>query len=129
VGVPDEVFDITLPIGATVNMDGTALYQALSALFISQLFGINLTSTQLGMVVMATLIGSVATAAIPGGGTIMLAYVLSVIGLPLEGVGIMMVIDPLADTIRTAVNVSGDNACTILITKLIGYRLNPKTGS
>ena len=59
----------------------------------------------------------------------MLAYVLSVIGLPLEGVGIMMVIDPLADTIRTAVNVSGDNACTILITKLIGYRLNPKTGS
>jgi Na+/H+-dicarboxylate symporter len=128
-GVPDEVFNITLPIGATVNMDGTALYQVLSALFIAQLFGINLTSTQLGMVVMAALIGSVATAAIPGGGTIMLAYVLSVIGLPLEGVGIMMVIDPLADAIRTAVNTSGDNACTILITKLIGYKLNPKTSS
>ncbi|MEM1699703.1 MAG: dicarboxylate/amino acid:cation symporter [Sulfolobales archaeon] len=122
-GVPDEVFQITLPIGATVNMDGTALYQALSAIFVAQLFGIALTPVHIGLAVTSVIIGSVATAAIPGGGTIMLAFVLGTLGLPLEGVGIMMVIDPIADALRTAINVSGDNACTILITKLVGLKL------
>jgi Na+/H+-dicarboxylate symporter len=122
-GVPEEVFNITLPVGATVNMDGTALYQALSSLFIAQLFGISLTPAQLGLAMTAAVIGSVATAAIPGGGTIMLAYVLGVVGLPLEGVGIMMVIDPIADAIRTAINASGDNACSVLITRLAGFKL------
>ncbi len=121
-GIPDEVFGVTLPIGATVNMDGTALYQALSAMFVAQLFGIPLQPYQYGLIIMAATIGSVATAAIPGGGTIMLAYVLSVVGLPLEGIGIMLVIDPIADAIRTAINVSGDNACTVLITRLIGLK-------
>ncbi|MEM1633657.1 MAG: cation:dicarboxylase symporter family transporter [Sulfolobales archaeon] len=104
-------------------MDGTALYQALSAVFIAQLFGIPLTPLHISLIVAAAIIGSVATAAIPGGGTIMLAFVLGVIGLPLEGVGIMLVIDPIADAIRTAINVSGDNACTILITRLVGLKL------
>lgn len=122
-GVPEEVFGVTLPIGATVNMDGTALYQAMSALFIAQLFNIPLTPYHYGLLILAALVGSVATAAIPGGGTIMLAYVFAVMGLPLEGIGIMLVIDPLADAIRTAVNLSGDNACTVLITKLLGYKL------
>lgn len=121
-GVPDEVYGITLPIGATVNMDGTALYQALSAMFVAQLFNITLTPAQIGLIIIAAMIGSVATAAIPGGGTIMLAYVLGVVGLPLEGVGIMLVIDPIADAIRTAINASGDNACTTLITRLIGLK-------
>ncbi|MEM0199289.1 MAG: cation:dicarboxylase symporter family transporter, partial [Desulfurococcaceae archaeon] len=123
-GVRDEVFQVTLPIGATVNMDGTALYQAISAVFIAQLFGISLAPSQYGLIVLSALVGSIATAAIPGGGTVMLAYVLSVVGLPLEGVGIMMVIDPPADAIRTAINVSGDNACTVLIQRIIG--LKPK---
>ncbi|MEM1879659.1 MAG: dicarboxylate/amino acid:cation symporter [Desulfurococcaceae archaeon] len=123
-GVRDEVFQVTLPIGATVNMDGTALYQAISAVFIAQLFGISLAPYQYGLIVLSALVGSIATAAIPGGGTVMLAYVLSVVGLPLEGVGIMMVIDPPADAIRTAINVSGDNACTVLIQRIIG--LKPK---
>jgi Na+/H+-dicarboxylate symporter len=125
-GVPEYVFNITLPIGATVNMDGTALYQALSAMFIAQLFNIPLQPYQLGLIIMAAVIGSVATAAIPGGGTVMLAYVLATVGLPLEGVAIMMVIDPLADAIRTAINASGDNACTVLITRIIGEKLNPQ---
>jgi Na+/H+-dicarboxylate symporter len=103
-------------------MDGTALYQALSAMFVAQLFNITLTPAQIGLIIIAAMIGSVATAAIPGGGTIMLAYVLGVVGLPLEGVGIMLVIDPIADAIRTAINVSGDNACTTLITRLIGLK-------
>lgn len=119
IGVSDEVYGITLPIGATINMDGTALYQALSAMFIAQLFGITLTPYQLGILIFAALVGSIATAAIPGGGTVMLAYVLYVLGLPLEGIGIMLVIDPIADAIRTAINVSGDNACTVLIDKRI----------
>jgi len=126
-GVPDEVFQITLPIGATVNMDGTALYQALSALFIAQLFGISLTPAQVGLAVVAAVIGSVATAAIPGGGTIMLAFVLGTLGLPLEGVGIMMVIDPITDAIRTAVNASGDTACSVLITKFVGLKLRQES--
>lgn len=121
-GVPDEVFGVTLPIGATANMDGTALYQALSAVFVAQLFGLPLQPYQYGLIIMAAIIGSVATAAVPGGGTIMLAYVLSVVGLPLEGIGIMLVVDPIADAIRTAINVSGDNACTVLITRLIGLK-------
>ncbi|MEM3346229.1 MAG: cation:dicarboxylase symporter family transporter, partial [Desulfurococcaceae archaeon] len=83
-----------------------------------------LAPSQYGLIVLSVLVGSIATAAIPGGGTVMLAYVLSVVGLPLEGVGIMMVIDPPADAIRTAINVSGDNACTVLIQRIIG--LKPK---
>jgi len=122
-GVPEEVFGVTLPIGATVNMDGTALYQVMSAIFVAQLFNIPLTPYHYGLIILAAIVGSIATAAIPGGGTIMLAYVLAVAGLPLEGVGIMLVIDPLADAIRTAINVSGDNACTVLITKFLGYKL------
>jgi Na+/H+-dicarboxylate symporter len=122
-GVPDEMFKVTLPIGATINMDGTALYQALSALFIAQLFGIALTPAQYGLVVFSALVASIATAAIPGGGLVMLAYVFSVVGLPLEGIGIMAVIDTFADAIRTAINVSGDNACTVLLTRILGYKL------
>lgn len=122
-GVPEEVLGVTLPIGATINMDGTALYQAMSAIFVAQLFNIGLAPYHYGLLILAALVGSVATAAIPGGGTIMLAYVLAVMGLPLEGVGIMLVIDPIADAIRTAINVSGDNACTVLITRFLGYGL------
>ncbi|MCX8186760.1 MAG: dicarboxylate/amino acid:cation symporter [Sulfolobales archaeon] len=123
IGISDEVYGITLPLGATVNMDGTALYQALSAMFIAQLFGITLTPFHISLLILAAVIGSVATAAIPGGGTIMLAYVLSVVGLPLEGIGIMLVVDPITDAMRTAINVSGDNASTVLISKLAGYKL------
>ncbi|WP_094179295.1 dicarboxylate/amino acid:cation symporter [Thermogladius calderae] len=125
-GVPDYIYNITLPIGATVNMDGTALYQALSAMFIAQLFGIPIQPYQVGLIIAAATIGSVATAAIPGGGTIMLAYVLAAVGLPLEGIAIMMVIDPIADSIRTAINASGDNACTVLLTRIIGEKLQPQ---
>lgn len=122
-GIREELFNVTLPVGATVNMDGTALYQALSALFIAQLFGITLEPAQLLMVIVGAVIGSIATAAIPGGGTVMLAYVLSLAGLPLEGIAIMLAIDPITDAMRTAINVSGDNACTVLLNKLLGQRL------
>ena len=121
-GVPDELFQVTLPIGATVNMDGTALYQAMSAVFVAQLFGIALTPYHYGLIIVASIIGSIATAAIPGGGTVMLAYVLAAVGLPLEGIALMLVIDPISDAMRTAINVSGDNACTVLITRIMGLK-------
>ena len=118
-GIPGDIYRLTLPVGATINMDGTALYQALSAVFIAQLFGITLGFDKLLLLVVAALIGSIATAAIPGGGLIMLAFVLASIGLPLEGIAIILAVDPILDAIRTAINVSGDNACSILLTRLI----------
>ncbi|MFN4046123.1 MAG: dicarboxylate/amino acid:cation symporter [Acidilobaceae archaeon] len=118
-GVSRDVYSLTLPIGATINMDGTALYQALSAVFIAQLFGIALGLDKLLLLVLAALIGSIATAAIPGGGLIMLAFVLATIGLPLEGIAIILAIDPILDAIRTAINVSGDNAFSVFVTKII----------
>jgi len=118
-GIPGDIYRLTLPVGATINMDGTALYQTLSAVFIAQLFGITLGFDKLLLLVVAALIGSIATAAIPGGGLIMLAFVLASIGLPLEGIAIILAVDPILDAIRTAINVSGDNACSILLTRLI----------
>ncbi len=118
-GIPGDLYRLTLPVGATINMDGTALYQALSAVFVAQLFGITLGFDKLAMVVLAALIGSIATAAIPGGGLIMLAFVLASVGLPLEGIAIILAIDPILDAIRTAINVSGDNASSVLLTKLL----------
>ncbi len=120
-GIPRDVYNMTLPIGATINMDGTALYQALSAVFIAQLFDIALGIDKLLLLVLAVLIGSIATAAIPGGGLIMLAFVLATIGLPLEGIAIILAIDPILDAIRTATNVSGDNASSVLVTRIL-YR-------
>ncbi len=119
-GIPSDVYKLTLPVGATINMDGTALYQALSAIFVAQIFGITLGLDKLVLIVIAALIGSIATAAIPGGGLIMLAFVLASVGLPLEGIGIILAVDPILDAIRTAVNVSGDNACSVLLARLTG---------
>ena len=127
-GVPGDIYRLTLPVGATVNMDGTALYQALSAVFVAQLFGLDLGLDKLVLLILAALIGSIATAAIPGGGLIMLAFVLSTVGLPLEGIAIILAIDPILDAIRTAINVSGDNACSILLTRLV-YGKPPMSSS
>lgn len=118
-GIPREVYQVSLPVGATINMDGTAMYQALSALFVAQIFGIALGPDKLILLVFAALIGSIATAAIPGGGLIMLAFVLSAVGLPLEGIGIILAIDPLLDAIRTAINVSGDNASSAFVSRIL----------
>jgi len=126
-GIPRDIYNITLPIGATVNMDGTALYQALSALFVAQLFGITLGFDKLLLLILATLIGSIATAAIPGGGLIMLAFVLSTVGLPLEGIAIILAVDPILDAIRTAINVSGDNASSALLTRILYGRFPQST--
>lgn len=107
-GVKEEVGSFVLPIGATINMDGTALYQGVAAVFIAQLYGMDLTiGDQLQIVLTATL-ASIGTAAVPGVGIVMLVIVLESVGIPLEGIAVILGVDRILDMCRTTVNVTGD---------------------
>jgi Na+/H+-dicarboxylate symporter len=107
-GVPDEIGAFCLPLGATINMDGTALYQAVAALFIAQVYGIQLDLAAQGTIILTATLASIGTAAVPGAGVVMLAMILTSVGIPLEGVGIILGVDRLLDMCRTVVNVTGD---------------------
>lgn len=114
-GARKDVSSFVLPLGATINMDGTAIYQGVCAIFIAQIFGIDLTlSNQLTIILTATL-ASIGTAGVPGSGMIMLAMVLESVGLPVEGIALVAGIDRILDMGRTAVNIVGDCSCTICI--------------
>ncbi|MDW8045177.1 MAG: dicarboxylate/amino acid:cation symporter [Nitrososphaerota archaeon] len=117
-GVPESIRNIVLPVGCTVNMDGTALYQALCALFVAQAFGISLSPALYPLIITMAMLGSVATAAIPGGGLIMLAMVLAAAGLPLEGIALIVAIDPILDALRTSINATGDTAYSTIISRI-----------
>ena len=122
-GVPDKVASFVLPLGATINMDGTALYQGVCALFIAQAFGIPLSLTaQFGILVTATL-GSIGTAGVPGAGLIMLTLVTTQAGLPIEGVAMIAGIDAVLDMIRTSLNITGDAAVATVVAKSEGAEL------
>ncbi len=113
--ISKEISSFVLPIGATVNMDGTSLYQSVAALFIAQLYGIDLTlSAQLTIVVTA-LLASVGAAAVPGAGMVMLIIVLNSVGLPNEGIAVILAVDRLLDMMRTAVNVTSDATVATII--------------
>lgn len=114
-GVSDRIASFVLPLGATVNMDGTALYQGVCALFIAQLYGIDLTAAQYATIVLTATLASIGTAGVPGAGLIMLSMVLSSVGLPLEGVALIAGIDRVLDMIRTCVNVVGDTSAAVVI--------------
>lgn len=117
-GAKREVASFVLPLGATINMDGTAIYQGVCAIFIAQVFGINLTfSQQLSIILTATL-ASIGTAGVPGAGVIMLSMVLQSVGLPLEGIALIVGIDRILDMGRTVVNITGDAACTVCISRM-----------
>lgn len=119
-GVSEKISSFTLPLGATINMDGTALYQGVCALFIAQAFGIPLSiGAQLGILLTATL-ASIGTAGVPGAGLIMLSMVVTGAGLPIEGVGLVAGIDAVLDMARTCINVTGDMACTTAVAKSEG---------
>ncbi len=119
-GVEKEVSSFVIPIGATVNMDGTSLYQAVAAVFIAQTYGMNLgLSEQLTIVVTATL-ASIGSAAVPGAGMVMLVIVLGAIGVPEEGLALIFAVDRLLDMCRTSVNVTGDAAVSMVIAKSVG---------
>jgi Na+/H+-dicarboxylate symporter len=115
VGVSQEVSGFVLPLGATINMDGTSCYQAIAAVFIANVLGYDLTLIeQLGIVLTATL-ASIGSAAVPGAGMVMLAIVLSHLGVPLEGIGLILGVDRILDMCRTVVNVTGDASVAVLI--------------
>lgn len=119
IGVPKEVASFVLPVGATINMDGTSLYQAVAAVFIAQAFGLDLSlGTQFGIIVTATL-ASIGSAAVPGAGMVMLVIVLAQAGIPEAGLALIFGIDRPLDMCRTVVNVSGDAAVSCLVAKSI----------
>lgn len=114
-GVSEKISSFVLPLGATINMDGTALYQGVCALFLAQVYGIELTAAQMFTIVLTATLGSIGTAGVPGAGFIMLTLVLQSVGLPLEGLVLIAGIDRILDMARTAVNVVGDAACSIFV--------------
>ena len=128
-GVEEEVTSFVLPIGATINMDGTSLYQAVAAVFIAQAFGMELSlGAQLGIIATATL-ASIGSAAVPGAGMVMLVIVLAQAGIPEAGLALIFAVDRPLDMCRTTVNVTGDASVSMLVAKWLGKLGKPKVKS
>ncbi|ATD06756.1 dicarboxylate/amino acid:cation symporter [Pseudoalteromonas piscicida] len=116
-GAHNSVASFTIPLGATINMDGTAIMQGVATVFIAQVFGVDLTINDYLMVILTATLASVGTAGVPGVGLIMLAMVLNQVGLPVEGIALIIGVDRLLDMTRTAVNVTGDCMVTCAVAK------------
>ncbi len=115
IGVSKEISSFVLPLGATINMDGTALYQGVAAVFIAQVFGMDLNITQQLTIVLTATLASIGAAGVPGVGMITLTMVLKTIGVPLEGIALILGVDRILDMCRTVVNISGDSTCATVI--------------
>lgn len=116
-GLSREITSFVLPLGATINMDGTAIYMGVCSLFIANVFGINLTSSDMLMIIFTGTLASIGTAGVPGAGLIMLAMVLQTVQLPLEGLALVAGIDRVLDMFRTTVNITGDVAVAAVVDK------------
>ena len=114
-GVPEEVSSFVLPLGATINMDGTALYQAIAAVFIAQTLGIDLTLGAQATIVLTAVLASIGTAAVPGAGIITLVIILEAIGVPSVGLALILGVDRILDMLRTVTNVTGDASVAVAI--------------
>lgn len=114
-GVPDSISSFTIPLGATVNMDGTAIMQGVAAIFIAQLFSVDLNVTQQLLIILTATLASIGTAGVPGAGIVMLAMVLQQVGIPLEGIALILSVDRIIDMCRTAVNITGDAVGTVIV--------------
>ena len=119
-GVSNKISSFVLPLGATINMDGTALYECVAAMFIAQAYGIEISFLQQMIVVFTALLASIGAAGIPMAGLVMISVVLTAVGLPLEGVGLILAVDPFLDMCRTTVNVFSDTCGTVTIAKSEG---------
>ncbi|MGJ8691897.1 MAG: dicarboxylate/amino acid:cation symporter [Thalassotalea sp.] len=133
-GVNNAISSFTVPLGATINMDGTAIMQGVATVFIAQVFNVDLTISDFLVVILTATLASIGTAGVPGVGLIMLAMVLTQVGLPVEGVGLIIGVDRLLDMTRTAVNVTGDSMVTLIVGKSEGQfdeavYLDEKAGS
>lgn len=116
-GVSNKISSFTLPLGATINMDGTALYECVAAMFIAQAYGVELTFIQQALVVVTALLASIGAAGIPMAGLVMITVVLTAVGLPLEGIGLILAVDRILDMIRTSVNVWSDSCGAVTIAR------------
>lgn len=125
-GADKEVASFVLPLGATINMDGTAIYQGVCAVFIASCFGINLTLSQMLTIVLTATLASVGTAGVPGAGMVMLAMVLQSVNLPVEGIALVAGVDRIFDMGRTVVNITGDASCAIVVSRMQRRRENRK---
>ena len=114
-GVSEEVSSFVLPLGATINMDGTALYQAVAAVFIAQTLNMSLDLSAQITIVLTTVLASIGTAAVPGAGIVMLVIILESVGVPSEGIAIILGVDRILDMVRTTVNVTGDATISVII--------------
>lgn len=119
-GVSNSTSSFVLPLGATVNMDGTALYECVAAMFIAQAYGLDLSFTTQFTIVLVALLTSVGVAGIPAASLVAITVILGTIGLPLEGIGMLLVTDRILDMLRTAVNVFSDSCCAVLVAKTEG---------
>lgn len=119
-GVKRDIFGFTLPLGATINMDGTAIYMGVATVLIAQFYGVALAPSQQFAVIMTATIASIGAAGVPGAGLIMMSLVLTAVGLPLEGIAVIAGVDRVADMFRTTLNVTGDAACTIAVARSEG---------
>ena len=122
-GVSNKISSFVLPLGATINMDGTALYECVAAMFIAQAYGIELGFVQQLIVVVTALLASIGAAGIPMAGLVMMSVVLTAVGLPLEGVGLILAVDRILDMCRTVVNVFSDTCGAVIIAKSEGETL------
>lgn len=114
-GIPGPIRSFVIPLGATVNMDGTAVFQGICAIFVAGLYGVDLTLAQQLTIVLSVTLASVGTAGVPGAGTVMLGMVLQSVGLPLDGVAIIMGVERILDMARTCVNITGDASCCLVV--------------
>ena len=125
-GVSEEVSSFVLPLGATINMDGTALYQAVAAVFIAQAIGMDLTFTAQLTIILTAVLASIGTAAVPSAGIIMLVIILETVGVPTKGIALILGVDRILDMIRTVVNVTGDASVSVIVANSEGQLSIPK---
>ena len=116
-GVPKAISSFVQPIGATINMDGTAIMQAVATVFIAQVVGSDLTIGQLATIVITAVLASVGTASVPGVGLVMLIMVLQSVNLPVAGIGLIIGIDRILDMARTVLNSTGDVVCAVIVSE------------
>jgi Na+/H+-dicarboxylate symporter len=122
VGVSNKISSFVLPLGATVNMNGTALYECAAAMFLAQAYGLDLTfGTQFSIVFIA-LLTSVGVAGVPSASLVAIAIILGAVGLPVEAIGVLLVFDRVLDMMRTSVNVFGDSCCAVIVAKMNGEK-------
>lgn len=121
-GSDPEVSSFVLPLGATINMDGTAIYMGVTSIFIATCYGISLTLGQMAMIVLTATLASIGTAGVSGAGMIMLAMVLESVGLPVEGIALIAGVDKLFDMGRTTLNIVGDSTCALYMSRLDSKR-------